>query len=122
MTGGGSGDYEKCVRVPPELSAEITRTGSRSFTAWVQARADSDYESFRPWLEQLVELKHRYVECFPPGDDPYDTLLDDFEPGMKTAQVRTIFDRLKEELVPLIAATRDSATPTVTGHSVAEKH
>ena len=85
-------DFEKATRVPPELSAEITRTGSRAYMSWVEARARSDYESFRPWLEQLVELKHRYVECFPPADDPYDTLLDDFEPGMKTAQVREIFD------------------------------
>ena len=30
-------------------------------------------------------------------------LLDDFEPGMKTAEVRAVFDELKAELVPLIA-------------------
>jgi carboxypeptidase Taq len=71
-------DYEKAARVPPELSAEITRVGAQSFGVWVEARAKSDYESFRPWLEQLVELKHRYVECYPPGDVLYDRLLDDY--------------------------------------------
>src|SRR5438067_9720697 len=50
-------DYEKATRVPPELSAEITRVGSRAFTTRAQARTKSDYESFRPWLEQLVSLK-----------------------------------------------------------------
>jgi carboxypeptidase Taq len=114
-------DYEKAVRVPPELSAEITRVGSRAFTVWVEARANSDYERFRPWLEQLVELKHRYVDCFPPVDDPYDTLLDDYEPGMKTAEVRTIFDRLKEVLVPLVDAAASAATPAIKGHFPAEK-
>src|SRR5262249_2862308 len=74
-------DHEKSLRVPPELSAEITRTGARSFGVWVEARANSDYESFRPYLEQLVELKHRYVDCFPPADELYDTLLDDYEQG-----------------------------------------
>jgi len=108
-------DFEKATRVPPELSAEINRAGARSFTAWVEARRNSDYESFRPWLEEMVELKHRYVDCFEPGDDPYDTLLDDYEPGMKTAEVNEIFERLKEELVPLIAAARDAATPPVAG-------
>ncbi|MHB8641828.1 MAG: carboxypeptidase M32 [Gaiellaceae bacterium] len=116
-----SRDYEKAIRVPPQLSAEITLIGSRSFTAWVQARASSDYESFRPWLEQLVELKHLYVDCFAPTDDPYDALLDDFEPGMKTAQARAILGRLKDELVPLIASVRDAATPPVTGRFSAEK-
>ena len=109
-------DYDKSVRVPPELSAEITRAGSRAFGVWVEARTRSDYELFRPALEEMVELKHRYVDCFPPAEDPYDTLLDDYEPGMKAAEVRSIFDRLKEELIPLIEAARSSATPPVPGH------
>jgi carboxypeptidase Taq len=108
-------DFEKATRVPPELSAETTRVGARSFMAWVEARANSDYESFRPWLERMVELKHRYVDCFEPGEDPYDTLLDDYEPGMKTAEVNAIFDRLKEELIPLIADVRDAASPRIHG-------
>jgi carboxypeptidase Taq len=108
-------DYEKLVRVPPELAAEITRVGSRAFGVWVEARANSDYESFRPWLEQLVELKHRYVECYPPADELYDTLLDDYEQGMKAAQVRAIFDRLKEVLIPLVEAAASAATEPVKG-------
>jgi carboxypeptidase Taq len=108
-------DFEKAVRVPPELSAEITRTGSRAFAVWVEAREKSDYATFRPWLVQLVELKHQYVNCFPPADELYDTLLDDYEQGMKTAQVRSIFDRLKEVLIPLVEAAGSSATPPVTG-------
>jgi carboxypeptidase Taq len=113
-------DYDKATRVPPELSAEITRTGSRAFGAWVEARQKSDFESFRPWLEQMLELKHRYVDCFPAGDDPYDTLLDDYEPEMTSAQVTQIFDRLKEELIPLING-RGTATPPVTGTFPAAK-
>jgi carboxypeptidase Taq len=113
-------DYEKAVRVPPELSAEITRVGAQSFGVWVEARANSDYESFRPWLERLVELKHRYVECYPPGDELYDTLLDDYEPGMKAADVRAIFDRLKEVLIPLVEAAAPAAAPQVKGTFPAE--
>jgi carboxypeptidase Taq len=114
-------DFEKAVRVSPELTAEISREGSRTFGVWVEARARSDYESFRPALERMVELKHRYVDCFPPADDPYDTLLDDYEPGMKTAEVRVVFDRLKEVLVPLVDAARSAATPPVRGRFAAEK-
>jgi carboxypeptidase Taq len=113
-------DYEKAVRVPPELSAEISRTGSRGYAAWVEARANSDYERFRPWLEQLVELKHRYVDCFTAPDELYDVLLDDYEQGMKAAEVRSIFDRLKEVLVPLVEAAGPAATPPVTGTFPAE--
>ena len=109
-------DYEKAIRVPPELTAETTRVGSLAFGVWVEARQKSDFESFRPWLERIVELKHRYVECFPPPDELYDTLLDDYEPGFTTAEVRAIFDRLKEELIPLVDSATSAATPRVTGY------
>ena len=57
--------------------------------AWAKARAEDDYASFRPWLDRTLELKHRYIACFPATDDPYDVLLDDFERGMRTDEVRT---------------------------------
>ena len=56
-----------------------------------------------PFLERHLELRRRYVELFPEADEPYDVLLDDYERGMKAAEVRSVFDRLKEELVPLVA-------------------
>ena len=108
-------DFEKAIRVPPSLTAEITHTGTLSFGAWVEAKQKTDYESFRPWLEKMVDLRLRYVDCFPPADELYDTLLDDYEPEMKTATVRAVFDRLKQELVPMVQAAAAAATPRITG-------
>jgi carboxypeptidase Taq len=100
-------DWERARRVPPELSAEITRTASEAMEAWVHARASSDFASFRPWLERTLQLKRRYVDCFEPEDDPYDVVLEDYEPGMRTAEVRAVFDRLKEVLPSLVDAAAD---------------
>ncbi len=97
-------DYDKARRVPSELRAEISRAGSQANPAWIEARQKSDYSIFLPYLQKNVELKHKYVECFDEADSMYDILLDDFEPGMKTAEVRALFDDLKQDLVPLIAA------------------
>ena len=44
------------------------------------------------------------AECLGYEDHPYDALLDQYEPGMKTAQVRVIFEELKAGLVPLVHA------------------
>jgi len=97
-------DYAKARRVPTELRAAIARTASVASDAWIDARQQSDYLLFLPHLQKNVELKHKYVECFDDADHVYDILLDDFEPGMKTAEVRAVFDDLKKDLVPLIAA------------------
>jgi carboxypeptidase Taq len=97
-------DYEKALKVPPELEAEITRTTSLASEAWIEARKTSNFSVFLPHLQKIVELKHKYVECFDDSQPVYDILLDDFERGMKTSEVKQVFDDLKKDLVPLIAA------------------
>ena len=96
-------DWERARCVPTELAAELARTTAGSYEAWVRARDDSDFASFRPWLERVLELRLRYVECFAPYDDPYDVLLEDFEPGVRAEDVREVFAALEPELVELVA-------------------
>jgi carboxypeptidase Taq len=95
-------DRDKELRVPSELREAQTRAGAEAFPVWVEARRTNDFELFRPYLERNVELRREYASCFE-VDEPYDALLDDFEPGMKTAEVREVFARLRDGLVPLVA-------------------
>ncbi len=96
-------EWDKARRIPTEWTAEFTEAQARSYQAWVTARENDDFAAFRPWLERMLELRREYVEFFAPYDDPYDVLLDDFEQGMKTDEVRTIFARLQPELTALVA-------------------
>jgi len=97
-------EWEKARRVPSELRAEMSRAAGLALPVWAEARAASDFSRFLPLLRRNYDLRRRYVECFDDYDEPYDVLLDDFERGMKTAEVRTVFERLKQEQVPLVAA------------------
>ena len=97
-------DWEKARRVPAKLREEMTRAGARGHHAWVDARARSDFEGFLPFLHQNLELRRRYADCFEPADgDPYTALLDDYEPGMTTAEVREVFGVLAPALAELVA-------------------
>ena len=100
-------DYEKAVRVPPELAADMTRARALGQAAWQKARAANDYGHFRDFLQRHVQLRHRYVECFEGFEHPYDVLLDDFEPGLTTAELRPLFAQLRDALVPIVAAAGD---------------
>jgi carboxypeptidase Taq len=95
-------DYEKATRVPPELVGEMSKAAALALAAWGPAKEQSNFELLRPHLETHLELKDRYIACFDPADEKYDVLLDNYEPDMKTAEVRAIFEQLKPELVPLI--------------------
>ena len=101
-------DYDKSKRVPPEFVAEQAIVSAKAFEAWVEARAKSDFSIFQPHLEKVVELVQKYISFFPPAAHPYDTLLDDYEPGMKTEDVKSIFNALRPKQVALIKAITSS--------------
>jgi carboxypeptidase Taq len=104
-------DHEKAARVPAELRGEMMQAASDGLRTWAEARARSDFARFLPALERHVELRRRYIDCFDSYEEPYDVLLDEFEPGMRTSQVREIFDELKAGLIPLVreAGERDDS-------------
>ena len=95
-------DWEKQRRVPTELRAEMIRAGALGNQIWIEARERSDFASFLPALEQNLELKRRYVECFEWSDSPYTPLLDDYEPFMETREVAEIFGRIRPVLSELV--------------------
>ncbi|MEZ5278119.1 MAG: carboxypeptidase M32 [Opitutaceae bacterium] len=119
-------DHEKAIKVPVELEAEMARSAAIAQEGWTQARKESDFSLFLPHLERMIGLKRRYIDCLiKEGEDPYDVLLDDFEPGMKGAEVEAVFNNLKKDLVPLIAAIREKedqvSDDVLRGHFPIEK-
>jgi len=101
-------NYDKAKSVPSSFVAEQAMIATKALEAWVEARAKSDFSIFRPHLEKNVEMVKKYISFFPPADHPYDTLLDDYEPGMKTAEVREIFGNLRPKQVQLIKAISET--------------
>jgi carboxypeptidase Taq len=96
--------YEKAVRVPVRHVVDFAQATTLGQQAWVEARSKSDFSIFRPHLEKIVALRQEYASFFPNFEHPYDALLDDFEPNMKTADVKAIFDGLRPRQVELIKA------------------
>jgi len=96
-------DWEKARRVPTELRVAMTRAAASGHHAWVEARRNADFASFLPYLRENVELKRRYADCFEWTDSPYTPLLDDYEPGMTTAEVGEVFGVLRPALSMLLA-------------------
>jgi carboxypeptidase Taq len=99
--------YNKKVKVPTEWVAEFAQVTTLAHRDWEQARAESDFSKFRPALEKIVELRRRYASFFAPYDHIYDPLLDEYEPGMKTAQVREIFGSLRPQQIQLLQAIQE---------------
>lgn len=97
-------EYDKATRVTTEWVADYARVTTLAQEKWVEAKTKADFSIFQPMLERIVELRRQYAEFFKPYDHVYDPLLDDFEPGLKTADVKEIFNRLRPQQVELIRA------------------
>jgi carboxypeptidase Taq len=88
-------EYERKIRVPAELVSEFAGVTARAQHEWEKALEASDFSLFRPHLEKIFELRKAYSACFAPYDHIYDPLLDEFEPGLKTADVIAMFDKIR---------------------------
>ncbi len=101
--------YDRETKVPTELVQELAELGSRGHHVWAKAREENKYSDFAPVLERLIELKKQWAHHIQPDQPPYNVLMDVYERGLTMAQVDSIFDRLKTELVLLIRAIQESA-------------
>ncbi|MCP4141145.1 MAG: carboxypeptidase M32 [Chloroflexi bacterium] len=101
-------DYDQATKVPSEYVARFAQLTARAHESWAKAREASDFSIFQADLEEIVEIRKEYVSFFPPADHPYDTLLDEFEPGMKTAEVQEIFGTMRVKQVELLKAIADA--------------
>ncbi len=103
--------FDREKKLPRELVEEDARVTSVAQQAWEAARATADFAAFRPWLGRVVGLCRRYAECLGYEDVPYDALLEDYEPGLRTRDLVALFDALRRELVPLAAEVASAAGP-----------
>jgi carboxypeptidase Taq len=100
-------NYERRTRLPRSLVEELARTTTIGQQEWIGARNAADFSRFHPWLDRILSLKRDESACLSHAEGPgsrYDSLLDDYEPGARSAELKVLFQSLHEELVPLVQA------------------
>ena len=104
-------DFERTAKVPAQLSAALARETSRAHRTWAEARAEEDVASFLPALSRVLELRREEAACVAGDADPYDALLDTYEPGATAAQLSDMFGALRPRLSELRARILDRPEP-----------
>jgi len=92
---------ERAIRVPPELVRAEAEASSRCIAVWQTARPANDFAAFADALAPLLVIKRRIAESLEIGDEPYDALLDEFEPGARTRELEPVFADLRTRIVPI---------------------
>lgn len=99
---------DRKVKLPKRLVEELARAAVIGQQTWENARRQKDFSVFRRQLDKIVTLKREEAEALGYAQQPYDALLDDFEPAALTSQVAQTLAALREQLVPLVNAIRQS--------------
>lgn len=83
--------------LPADLVEARTRATSACEMAWREAKKNSDFKSLLPTLGEVVTLTKRAGEAKAAalGLSLYDALLDEYEPGGRSARIDALFAELK---------------------------
>ena len=99
------------TKLPGEFVREMSKATSIGQHSWRRARQEADFSLFADELEHIVDLKRRQAEYLGYDENPYDALLDLYEPGITAAMLRPVFARLKEGTLRLLEMINGSTQP-----------
>jgi carboxypeptidase Taq len=111
--------YDRAVKLPGDLVKELARATSEAVDTWQKARAASDFAAFRGDLERVMGLKRKAAEHIGYRTEPYDALIDEYEPGATAAQLEALFKQLRSDTVALLDKIR--AAPIQPDRSILER-
>ncbi|PJE27967.1 carboxypeptidase Taq [Pseudooceanicola antarcticus] len=98
-------------RIPAELLRRKTELGGIGHDKWAEAREKADFSLFAPALKDIVDVSREMAEAIGYEDHPYDALMYRFEPGTTTAELKTLFARLREGMLPLVQQIAQKEQP-----------
>ena len=104
-------DWRHDVSIPVEFIRDLALLTSKAQQVWEQAREKSDFALFAPYLEKIVVMKRQEAEYLGYQDEPYDALIDIFEPGMTSRKLEALFNALRPVLVNLSTQIRQANRP-----------
>ena len=104
-------EYNLNVKIPAEDYKDYVILQSKSETVWSEAKGASDFSMLQPYLEKLVDFKNRFIDYWGYKGTRYDTLLDQYEPGVTVDVIDRVFNQVREAVVPLVEGIKNVNPP-----------
>lgn len=100
-------EYDRSIKIPAEKYREFVTLTSKAEAVWEEAKPKGDFSMFAPYLENIVAMTREFVGLWGHEGHPYNTLLDQYEPGMTVDVLDRVFKELRDETVPLVEAAAE---------------
>ena len=99
--------------VPESLVRSLSEVSSRSVAVWSEARPAGDMAAFIEGIRPLVALTREQAACLADGGDPYDALIDLYEPGTTYADLQPVLDDLATRVAPIVDRLAGAGGPAL---------
>lgn len=99
-------ELDKTINLPKEFVKEFSKTKSLAHQTWVESKRREDFSIFKPSLEKIIKLTKEYAGYIDSSKPIYDVLLDDYEEGVTTEEIKAIFDPLRDKLKYMVNSVR----------------
>lgn len=102
-------EYNLSKKIPADEYKKFVVLQSKSESVWEEAKNKNDWNMFQPYLTEMVATLKKFVEYWGVTDNnPYNVLLDQYEPGMTTEILDQVFSELRERIVSLLKRISES--------------
>ncbi|WP_342663810.1 carboxypeptidase M32 [Alicyclobacillus contaminans] len=88
-------------KIPRSRYKQYVTLTREAESVWEDAKQDDDFARFQPYLERIVDMNIEFAGYRGGEGNPYDALLDHYEPGVTVAQLDAVFTPLRKELTEL---------------------
>jgi carboxypeptidase Taq len=105
--------YDRAIKLPSDFVSAAARAEGLSQAAWVQARQENDFTAFLPHLAAMIDFARKKAAYWGYAKNPYDGLLDIYEPGMGAEETGGLFAPLRERLSALLKKIAACPPPDV---------
>ncbi|RHW42300.1 carboxypeptidase M32 [Neobacillus notoginsengisoli] len=108
-------NFERNKKIPEEEFREYVILQSNAESVWEEAKKTSDFGMFSPYLEKLVAMNKKFINYWGYTGNPYDVLLDLYEPGVTVEILDDVFAKLRNKIIPLVSKISESGNKPETG-------
>ncbi|WLR49502.1 carboxypeptidase M32 [Halobacillus litoralis] len=112
--------YDKTAKIPAEEYRAYVTLQTQAESMWGEAKSNNDFESFRPYLEKLVEYNRKFADYWGYENHRYDALLNNYEPGVTVEVLDKVFPKVREALTDLLKQIQEA--PNQPDPSVLQGH
>jgi len=98
-------NYDEDTKLPEKLVVETSKQTAITIDTWKKAKASKDFLKFKPELQKLFDLKKQAADLLmdvKQTANPYDALIDIFEPKMTSDVISSVFNKLQKGLVSIL--------------------